>query len=110
MSPTRARSRKVKPDSTVPAVPKEYPIHHLVPPHELLTEEESREALQRLRTSVERLPKILVSDPALRTDPKFRQALESKASLSGRLIRIRRPSPTAGEAVAYRLLVSSPGD
>jgi DNA-directed RNA polymerase subunit H (RpoH/RPB5) len=84
--------------------------HHLVPPHELLSEEEGREVLGRLGTSIERLPKILMSDSGLKTDPGFVRAREAREPLQGRLVRIRRPSPTAGEAVAYRVLISSVGD
>ncbi len=88
----------------------EFPTHHLIPGHELLSEDESRSILQELSTPIERLPKILPADPGLRTDPKFRAAREAGEPLHGRLIRIRRPSPTAGEATAYRVLVSSVGD
>ncbi len=109
MSPSRVRSRKAA--KSPPAPPRrEFPIHHLIPPHELLTEEEGRAVLEELQTPVERLPKVLASDPGLRTDAKFRAAKEAGEPLAGRLVRIRRPSPTAGEAVAYRVIISALGD
>jgi DNA-directed RNA polymerase subunit H (RpoH/RPB5) len=106
--PSSARSRKATkaPPPARPGRP-EFPTHHLIPPHELVGEDEGRAILEELSTPLERLPKILVSDPGLKTDPKFRAAREAGEPLNGRLIRIRRPSPTAGEAVAYRVLVSS---
>lgn len=90
--------------------PRAFVAHHLVPPHELLSEEEGRRVLEELGTSIERLPKILVTDAGLKTDSNFVRAREARERLGGRLVRIRRPSPTAGEAVAYRVLVSSLGD
>ncbi|MHB8351182.1 MAG: DNA-directed RNA polymerase subunit RpoH/Rpb5 C-terminal domain-containing protein [Thermoplasmata archaeon] len=84
--------------------------HHLVPPHELLSPEESASVVQSLGVAVERLPRILISDPGLKTDAKFREAREAREPLGGRLVRIRRPSPTAGESIAYRMIVSSLGD
>jgi DNA-directed RNA polymerase subunit H (RpoH/RPB5) len=87
-----------------------FTAHHLVPPHELLSEHESIEVLQKLGVTIERLPKIVIGDPGLRTDPKYAAAREAKEPLAGRLIRVRRPSATAGEAIAFRVLVSSTGD
>jgi DNA-directed RNA polymerase subunit H (RpoH/RPB5) len=109
MSPTPSGRRpkkrgEVKPPSTRPFV-----AHHLAPPHEVLTEDESRRVLQELNTPAERLPKILLSDPGLKTDPKFTAMRDSGEPLGGRLVRIRRPSITAGEATAYRLIVESIG-
>jgi DNA-directed RNA polymerase subunit H (RpoH/RPB5) len=51
-----------------------------------------------------------LSDPGLTTDPKFRAAKEAREQIVGRLVRVRRPSPTAGEAIAYRLVVAGVGD
>jgi DNA-directed RNA polymerase subunit H (RpoH/RPB5) len=81
----------------------------LAPPHEILSEEESRKALETLGTPPERLPKILASDPGLKTDPKYEGMRSTGENLVGRLVRIRRPSATAGEAVAYRVIVGSAG-
>jgi|GEM_PF-406238 DNA-directed RNA polymerase subunit H len=89
---------------TVAAPPR--PRHRLVPVHELLSREESERTLKELRISSDRLPKILLQDPGLETDPTFLRAREAKEDLVGRLVRIRRPSPTAGEAVAYRVIIA----
>jgi DNA-directed RNA polymerase subunit H (RpoH/RPB5) len=83
--------------------------HHLSPPHEILSEEESRKMFEQLGTAPERLPKILVADPGLKTDPKYEAMRSTGENLVGRLVRIRRPSATAGEAIAYRLIVPSVG-
>ena len=109
MTPTRSRAPS-KPSPAAAARRAEFPTHHLIPPHELLSEDESRRVLEDLSTPVERLPKVLIGDPGLKTDPKFRAAREAGEPLNGRLVRIRRPSPTAGEAIAYRVLVTSVGD
>jgi len=105
-SPSR-RSKKRVPAKE--ASPRPFVAHHLAPPHEVLSEGESKQILEELRTSAERLPRILSTDPGLRTDPKYTALKESGENLVGRLVRIRRPSATAGEAVAYRLIVSSVG-
>jgi DNA-directed RNA polymerase subunit H (RpoH/RPB5) len=92
-----------------PAAPKRpFIAHHLAPPHEILSEEESRAVLEKLGTPTERLPKILASDPGLMTDPKFAALRDAHENLTGRLVRIRRPSATAGEAIAYRVVIASP--
>ena len=113
MSPTRARrsasKAKASPEAAAPA-PRPFIAHHLVPPHELLSEAETAEVLRQLGTSVERLPKILVTDPGLKTDAKYLAAREAHEPLVGRLVRIHRPSATAGVAIAYRLLVEHPGE
>ena len=105
-SPTRRRGKKAE-SPAVPARP--FVAHHLAPPHEVLSEEDSRAVLAQLGTPAERLPKILASDPGLQTDPKYVPMRDSGEMLVGRLVRIRRPSLTAGEAVAYRLIVESIG-
>ncbi|HEV2429774.1 MAG TPA: DNA-directed RNA polymerase subunit RpoH/Rpb5 C-terminal domain-containing protein [Thermoplasmata archaeon] len=111
MSPTRRVSKKAAKAAAAAAKPaRPFTAHLLVPPHELLSESESLETLQRLGTSIERLPKVLMTDPGLKTDPKFVSAREAHEPLQGRLIRIRRPSATAGEAIAYRVLVQSVGE
>ncbi|HTW76596.1 MAG TPA: DNA-directed RNA polymerase subunit RpoH/Rpb5 C-terminal domain-containing protein [Thermoplasmata archaeon] len=109
MSPTRARSARKK-EAATPAKPaRPFIAHRLAPPHELLSEEETLRVLEELETVPERLPKILSSDPGLQTDPKFQAARDAGESFVGRLVRIRRPSATAGEAVAYRLVIASAG-
>ena len=48
--------------------------------------------LEQLDTTIERLPKILATDPGLQTDPKFVAMRDAGDQLAGRLVRIRRPS------------------
>ena len=113
MSPSRPpsrKSKKAKASAVPPPAPRPFTAHHLVPPHELLSEAEGQAALKALATSVERLPKILVTDPGLKTDPKFVAAREAREPLNGRLVRVRRPSSTAGMAVAYRVLIQNLGE
>ena len=105
-SPVR-RTKKGAPEAAPTKRP--FVAHHLSPPHEVLSEEETKRVLAELRTPPERLPKILVQDPGLQTDPKFVAARDSGENLVGRIVRIRRPSATAGEAIAYRLIVPSIG-
>ncbi len=110
MSPSPARRSRAKSSAKAPApTPRPFVAHHLAPPHEVLGEEESKRVLEQLKTAGERLPKILVNDPGLQTDPKYAALKESGEPLVGRLVRVRRPSATAGEAIAYRLIVASAG-
>ena len=109
MTPRKASRKKTK-TATEGVAPRPFTAHLLVPPHELLSEAETRETLERLGTASDRLPKILVGDPGLKVDPKYVAAREAKEPIAGRLVRIRRPSATAGESVAYRVLVSSFGE
>jgi DNA-directed RNA polymerase subunit H (RpoH/RPB5) len=113
MSPARPRAKKSKKalaNAAPTPPPRPFTAHHLVPPHEMLSESAGQEALKALGTSIERLPKILVTDPGLKTDTKFVAAREKREALNGRIIRIRRPSSTAGEAVAYRVLTQQLGE
>jgi DNA-directed RNA polymerase subunit H (RpoH/RPB5) len=109
MTPSPARRSRKRP-AAKPEVPKRpFVAHHLAPPHEVLTEAESKKVLEELSTVAERLPRILVTDPGLRTDPKYQALKDSGENLVGRLVRVRRPSATAGQAIAYRLIVASVG-
>ena len=78
-------------------MPKAFDVmkHELVPRHEVLSEEEKKEILERYGVSPEQLPKIFANDAVAR-------AVRAKP---GEIIRIKRKSPTAGEAVAYRYVV-----
>jgi DNA-directed RNA polymerase subunit H (RpoH/RPB5) len=108
MTPTPARrARKKVDEKAVPARP--FVAHHLAPMHEVLSEEESRKLFETLETTPDRMPKILVSDPGLLTDPKFPAQRDAGDVLVGRLVRIRRPSQTAGTAISYRVIVPSLG-
>ena len=110
MSPSPPAARRARKKAEAPAAPKRpFVAHHLAPRHEILSEEETRKTLEVLATPPERLPKILVADPGLKTDPRYESMRESGENLVGRLVRVRRPSATAGEAIAYRLIVPSVG-
>ena len=106
-SPPRRRARSKKDEKTAPARP--FVAHLLAPAHEVLSEAETRQVIEGLKTIPERLPKILVSDPGLQADPKFVAQRDAGEPLVGRLVRIRRPSQTAGTAIAYRLIVAGTG-
>ncbi len=110
MSPERARtSKKAKAAKAAPP-PRPFTAHLLMPPHELLSEEETARLVSEIGVPLERLPKILLNDPGLKTDAKYVAAREAREPIVGRLVRIRRPSATAGEAIAYRVLASDAGD
>ncbi len=69
--------------------------HELVPIHEILSEEEKREVLERYHVKPYQLPWIKASDPVaiiLGAEP-------------GDIIRIRGRSETAGEYISYRYVV-----
>ncbi|MCI4357849.1 MAG: hypothetical protein L3J95_05770 [Thermoplasmata archaeon] len=104
-------SKKAKAEAVAAArAARPFTAHLLVPPHELLSEAETLATIQTLGATIERLPKIVIGDPGLKTDPKYLAAREAKEPLAGRLVRVRRPSATAGEAIAYRVLVSTYGE
>jgi len=69
--------------------------HELVPEHRILTLEEAARLLRMLGVKPWQLPQISVNDPVARL-------LKAKP---GDIIEIRRRSPTAGEAVYYRIVV-----
>lgn len=112
MTPATTRTRAKKGSKKAPTAPAEarpFVAHHMVPRHEVLSESESLKVLADLGTPVERLPKIMANDPGLKTDTAYVAARDARENLNGRLVRIRRPSETAGEAIAYRLIVPSSG-
>lgn len=69
--------------------------HELVPEHKILSEKEAKELLERYHIKPEQLPKILARDPCARII----------GAEPGQIIKIIRPSPTAGVSEAYRLVV-----
>ena len=71
--------------------------HELVPDHTILTEKEKKEVLEKYEIEANQLPKILTTDPVS-------ISIGAKAE---DVIKITRKSPTAKEAVAYRLVVES---
>ena len=109
MTPSPPHRTKKRAASAAPKPTRPFVAHHLLPRHEILSEEETKQVLESLETVAERLPKILVGDPGLQTDPKFVAGRDAGENYVGRLARIRRPSATAGEAIAYRLIVASVG-
>lgn len=108
-TPARTRSKKAAKAATPPAEARPFVAHHMVPRHEVLSEAETLKVLQELKTPPERLPKIFANDPGLKTDLAYVKARDARENLAGRLVRVRRPSETAGEAVAYRLIVPASG-
>lgn len=71
--------------------------HVLVPKHVKLTEKEKKEVLAQFNVSIHQLPRILITDPALRR-------LDVKL---GDVIKVVKKSPTAGEVVYYRGVISA---
>lgn len=69
--------------------------HELVPKHEILSPAEKKELFENFNITKEKLPKIFSSDPAL---------VDKKAS-HGDVVKITRKSPTAGQAIYYRVVV-----
>ncbi len=74
---------------------KEHMQHFLIPQHTKLSDKEKQDLLSKLNITVKELPKVDHVDPAV-------QHLEVK---SGDIIKIARKSPTAGNAIYYRVVV-----
>jgi len=67
----------------------------LVPKHEVLSQEKTREVLEKFRVTPRQLPLIKASDPAAK-------AIGAKA---GDILKITRNSPTAGKVIVYRYVI-----
>ena len=73
--------------------------NELVPEHIVLSEEEAREVLEKLKIKANQLPKILITDPALKS-------LDVEVKV-GDIVKIIRKSSTAGHSIAYRVVVEN---
>ena len=71
--------------------------HKLVPFHEIISEKEKIELLEKFKITPDQLPKILNTDPVC----------FSIGALPGQIVKVVRKSRTAKEAIAYRLVVES---
>jgi DNA-directed RNA polymerase I, II, and III subunit RPABC1 len=69
--------------------------HKLVPPHQVLTPAEKEELLARYKINTYQLPKIRQEDPVARYF----------GLMPGQVVKITRPSETAGRYVTYRVCV-----
>lgn len=74
--------------------------HQMVPEHYLLSAEEEKEVLERLNITRDQLPKLRMSDPAVRILERIEPDVRE-----GRIVKIIRDSKTAGQSVVYRLLI-----
>lgn len=97
---TWASKREARGDN-IELIPRHFPSfnifkHKLVPKHEILPPEKTKDLLERYRIKPYLLPRIKTSDPAV-------VAIGAKC---GEIVKITRKSPTAGKYVAYRLVVS----
>jgi len=70
--------------------------HMLVPEHSKISESEKNKLLEAYGITIKELPKISKEDPAI-------ESLDAKG---GDIIKIERPSKTAGTAVYYRVVIS----
>ncbi len=69
--------------------------HHLVPKHEILSDDEVQKLFSQFGIDFDKLPQISQEDP---------MAAELGAKV-GSIIRITRNSPVAGETLYYRRVV-----
>jgi len=70
--------------------------HMLVPEHSKLNKKEIQELLEKYNLSLNELPKILLTDPAI-------EKLNVKV---GDVIKVIRDSPTAGTSIYYRVVIN----
>ena len=70
--------------------------HTLVPKHAKASDKEVKELLEKYSITAYQLPRILISDPAI----------EDLNVQEDDIVKITRPSPTAGETVFFRRVVT----
>lgn len=69
--------------------------HELVPEHTILNEQEKEEVLKKYGISLRQLPRVLITDPAIKEmNPKL-----------GDVVKVMRKSQTAGESAYYRVVI-----
>jgi len=68
--------------------------HVLVPKHSKLSEKEKKELMKKFSLDFNQMPKILISDPAIK----------DLGCQHGDIIKIERKSPTAGKTYFYRVV------
>lgn len=93
------KAREIASESNIELIV-DYPIldifeHYLVPKHEIAKPEEYNEVLEKYKIKKENLPKIRVSDPAIK----------AIGGQPGDVIKITRNSRTAGKTIIYRIVV-----
>ncbi|MGM5480651.1 MAG: DNA-directed RNA polymerase subunit H [Nanobdellota archaeon] len=66
--------------------------HVLIPEHKKLSKTETKELFEEYKITVQELPKIPKSDPAI----------AELNAIEGEVIKITRSSPTAGTTIFYR--------
>lgn len=69
--------------------------HILIPKHSKLSDNQKEKLLEKYNISVKELPRILKTDPAI----------ASLGAKPGDVTKIIRKSPTASEAIFYRVVV-----
>ena len=70
-------------------------VHDLIPIHEICSEEEKKLLMEKYKVIPQELPKIKISDPAIRhLNPKV-----------GDIIKIKRKDPKAGISIYYRVVI-----
>ena len=69
--------------------------HELVPDFRILSEKEKEELLKRHKVTIDRIPKILESDPVVKK-------IGAKV---GDILEIKRKSISAGSVVYYRVVI-----
>ena len=72
------------------------PNHVLIPKHEKLSKQEAEEVLKKYKVTVNELPAITKSDPAI----------AELGCEEGDIIAIERESPTAGKTIFYRGVIN----